>query len=301
MKTIQAIGEFGLIDRIARRIKTSKNVIVGIGDDCAVLRYNKDKYLLLTLDMLIEGVHFTLKARPQQIGHKAIAASISDIASMGGVAKYAAISAGLRPCLSLDFADKLFAGISNTARRFKVDLIGGDTNHSAKLVIDVAMVGEVEKKKLVLRSRAKCGDIIFTTGTLGGSIYGKHLSFTPRIKESGYLVRNYTISSMIDISDGLAGDLWQICKASRVGAAIYENAIPLSPRAKTLSSALNDGEDFELLFTVPPRQAHKLLLKKPLWLKITRIGEITNRNSGIQLIDKRGRARALRLKGFRHF
>jgi len=163
------------------------------------------------------------------------------------------------------------------AKRFGVSIVGGDTVRSDQVVINVALLGEVEKKHLVTRSGARPGDWIFVTGTLGRSLAtGKHLNFTPRLKEARFLVRNFKPSAMIDISDGLAGDLNHILKASRVGAHLWDNAVPLT-RGATLAQALTDGEDFELLFTLKGSQAMRLLKwqnKRRSWFFYP-IGEIT--------------------------
>ena len=187
MKKLQDIGEFGLIKRIADKEKISdKDVVVGIGDDTAVLKYKKNLYLLLTTDMLVEDVHFNQKATPFQIGWKALAVNISDIAAMGGIPKYGLVSLGLKKNTSLKFVDELYRGIKTIAKRFDVQIVGGDTVSSSKLVINIALTGEVEKKYLTLRKGAKIGDKIYVTGRLGGSIIGKHLSFIPRVKEARY-------------------------------------------------------------------------------------------------------------------
>jgi len=289
---LQKLGEFGLIDRIAKKTKKGKGVVLGIGDDCAVLEHTKDKYLLVTCDMLVEGVHFLLnKATPSQIGHKALGCGLSDIAAMGGVARYAVVSVGLPKKLSVEFVDNLYKGIKTLADKFKVSIVGGDTNKSDKLVLDITVIGEVKKDKLVKRSGAKIGDFIFVTGALGGSIRGKHLSFTPRLKEANYLVNNFKLNSMIDVSDGISSDLNHILKQSKVGARLFLDKIPLSKYAKSVNNALNDGEDFELLFTLPKQEAKRLLRSKPKGLvKFTHIGEIVKKGKG-----------AIPAKGFRHF
>lgn len=231
---LKNIGEFGLIDRIARRIKTDKSVIKGIGDDAAVLRWTKDKYLLATTDMLIEDRHFRRTTPAQKVGWKALCCGVSDIAAMGGEPRWALVSCGLPKGLPLKYAGGIYAGIKRAAKKFGVNIVGGDTNASDKIILDVIILGEVKKKHLVLRSGAKAGDYIFVTGSLGGSLRGKHLDFTPRLKESRTLVRNFKINSMIDLSDGLSGDLGHILKHSNVGAIVYDYLIPLSPHLNPL-------------------------------------------------------------------
>lgn len=302
---ISQLGEFGLIERIKRRTRTDSSVVKGISDDAAVLKYTKDKYLLFASDMLVEDVHFTLKdATPYQIGHKALACNISDIAAMGGLPRFAVVSVGLPKNLTVRFVDKLYEGILNLARRFNVNIVGGDTNHSQKLVIDIAIIGEVKKKYVKTRGGAKINDVIMVTGALGGSLKsGKHLNFTPRLREAQRLVKDYRINSMIDISDGLSSDLEHILKESRVGAIIYEKKIPLSPYAGSIKDALSDGEDFELLWTMPPLEAVRLIenSRKGPDLSVSEIGQIVDKHFGMSIVDKYGKSHRLNVFGFRHF
>ena len=295
---LKKLGETGLIERLAKYVK-------GIGDDCAVIRISKKKYLLITIDMLLEDVDFKLKeATPYQIGWKSLACGLSDIASMGGAAKYAVVSLGLPGKLSVEFVDGLYRGIKALAKRFDVEIVGGDTNASKKLVIDVAVLGFIQPDRLTLRSGAKPGDIICVTGVLGGSYKSKrHLTFVPRLNEARSLVKNFRITSMIDISDGLSTDLNHIAKESGVGACVYEELIPLSKDAKNVSAALNEGEDFELLFTMPLREARRLARKGlgSNGVKITQIGEILDKKIGVKIITSDGRVKDLKSKGFSHF
>lgn len=309
---ISDIGEFGLIERMRKLIKRNPFVIQGIGDDCAVLRYTNKKDLLVTSDMLIEGKHFLRgrhkkggQAKPHQIGHKAIACSLSDIASMGGVAKYAVVSVGMPKGFSVEEADGLFRGMNSIASAFGAAIVGGDTNSSDNLVIDVAMLGEVEKGRAILRSGAKAGDFIFVTGSLGRATgaagKGKHLEFTPRVKEARFLATNFKINSMIDISDGLSSDLGHVLDESRKGCLIYEDLIPVTKGAG-IKGALNDGEDFELLFTMPISEARRLMRIHPKGLaKFSCIGQVLD-NEGVRfIVDKKGKARRFVAGGFRHF
>ncbi len=296
---ISKIGEFGLIERIKLLTRHDRSVIQGIGDDCAVIRSGGNKYLLFTCDMLIEGVDFRPRDSAYLIGRKALAVSLSDIAACGGIPRYCLVSLGINKNTKLSKIDAIYKGIRGLAKRYKVNIVGGDISRSDKLTLDVSMLGEVEKKKLVLRSGAQPGDIIFVSGSLGGSIRGRHLSFQPRLKESWYLVQNFKLSSMLDISDGLAQDLGHILKASKVGAVLYEELIPLNRKARSIEEALYMGEDFELLFTLSRIQAKKLMLKKTGLFKP--IGEIVEAKFGLQLIDKHKKYRPLQGKGFSHF
>lgn len=296
---ISELGEFGLIDRIKKTIKLDSSVIKGIGDDCAVLKFGKDKYQLFTCDMLIEGVDFAHNEKPYLIGRKSLAVSISDIASCAGLPRHCLVSLGMPKNTSVKFIDEFLKGMTDLAGKYEINIAGGDLSRSRQLVIDVSMLGIVEKKNLILRDGAKLGDIIFVTGELGGSILGKHLKFIPRVKEARYLVNNFKLNSMIDISDGLIQDLGHILKMSNVGAIIYEELIPLSKQARKLDEALYMGEDFELLFTAPHKEGRRLLQKKPAAFKP--IGEIVGEKYGLRLIDRHGREKKVKINGFRHF
>jgi thiamine-monophosphate kinase len=296
---ITKIGEFGLIERFRKKIKTGTTVVKGSGDDCAVLRFNKDKYLLFTCDMLVEGVDFRPNEKPYLIGRKSVAVSISDIAACAGIPYHCLISLGLPQKTSIDFVDKLFKGMLDIAKKFKINIVGGDLSRAGQLVIDVSMLGMVEKKYLILRNGAKAGDIIFVTGSLGGSIQGKHLKFTPRLKEARYLVKNFKVNSMIDVSDGLAQDLGHILEQSRVGAIIYEDLIPQDKKARNLKEALYMGEDFELIFTLSPQEASKIYRKR--LVNFRPIGEIVDKRYGFSMISKKGRVEVIIRKGYRHF
>lgn len=302
---LKKLGEAGLIERLAKNFKEGRDIVKGIGDDCAVIRISKKKYLLITIDMLLEDVDFKLKeATPYQIGWKSLACGLSDVASMCGTAKYAVVSLGLPGKLNVEFVDGIYRGIKTLAKKFGVEIVGGDTNSSKKLVIDVAVMGFVEPDKLTLRSGAKPGDIICVTGALGGSYESKrHLTFVPRLNEARSLVKNFRITSMIDISDGLSTDLNHIARESRAGACIYEELIPVSKDAKGISAALNEGEDFELLFTMPLREARRLARKgmRSDGVRITQIGEILDKKMGVKVIMPDGEAKDLKPKGFSHF
>lgn len=299
-KTISTIGEFGLIDKLSSRTICSSDIIKGIGDDTAVAKMSSNKRLLLTTDMLVEGVHFTRDISPQAIGYKSICCSVSDIAAMGGVPKHAVLSMAVDPEAQLDFVLKIHEGMKKAAGRFGVNIVGGDTVRNKNFVINVALTGEVDKGKEVYRSGAKVGDKIFVTGKLGNSFNsGWHLKFIPRVKESQYLVKNFKISSMIDVSDGLLADLEHILKGSQVGAILQEQNIPLRKNA-VLEDAYYDGEDFELLFTVSPKDAKNIMSQKKY--KFYLIGEIVNKDQGLLSVTSEGDERKIKMKkGFVHF
>lgn len=258
-RTVSSIGEFELIELLAKQLKGNAKVIRGIGDDAAVLPFTKSKYLLMTTDMLAEDVHFTRRMKPKGVGHKALACNISDIAAMGGLPTFAVVSIGLPKNIPVNYIKELYQSMQVTAKQFGISIVGGDTIKSNKIVINVTLTGEVEKKFLVTRDGAKVGDYIFVTGPLGGSFKSqRHLSFIPKLAQARFLVKNFKPSAMIDISDGLAGDLNHVLKASQVGGKLDTASIP-KHRGINLNNALTDGEDYELLFTLNPLKTKSLL------------------------------------------
>lgn len=291
MKSLKKIGEFGLIDQIAKRIKNSKRVQIGIGDDAALV-HNLSEKSLLTTDLLIEGVDFDFKtAAPNQVGHKALAVNLSDIAAMGGVPKFALIGLGVPKNEKLSRIDKFLDGILKIARRFDVDIVGGDLSKAPCWMISVTLIG-TPGPRTVSRSGARAGDLIYVTGSLGGSIAGKHLDFTPRVKEGQWLA-GFGATSMIDLSDGLLQDLGHILTKSRLGARINLDSIPASG---ILNRALTDGEDFELLFTIPQSKQRALEFgwKKKFKTKLSCIGEIVPNDVILRLQPKDLKSQILR-------
>lgn len=296
---LNRIKEIGLIDSIKKRIKNSSGVVCGVGDDAAVLRYTRDKYLLFCADMLMEGIDFAKDTPAERVGYKAMACSLSDIAAMGGYPKYALISLAIEKRNARGFIRGFYKGLLTLAKEFKVDVVGGDLSQGEKTVIDVSLIGEVKAKNLTLRSTAALGDIIFVSGSLGGSIKGRHLSFIPRLKEARYLVNNYKVSAMMDISDGLSLDLYRLCQASKTGAVIFEELIPVSNAADSFEDALNMGEDFELLFTLPLKDARRLIRRAKERFKA--IGEVVDKKQGLKIIRADFTCARLIPKGYRHF
>jgi len=302
---LKKIKEVSLIERFSKVLKPSgPSVIVSIGDDAAVVRGAKGFYRLYTVDMLVEGTHFKKGESYELVGYKALAVSISDIAAMGGEPQYALLSVGLPEKNALVVAKKLFKGIASCARKFNVDVIGGDTNRSDKLVIDCFVVGTVEERNLVLRSGAKPGDHIFVSGPLGGSILGKHLTFEPRLKEARFLVNNLKVTSMIDLSDGLGIDLNRVSSASGLGAVIFEDKIPKAKGVTKIKNALFDGEDFELLFTLSQRDSFRLLRmmkKNKNAMPFYQIGRMTDLFDGVRMMTRHGKVEEVGCDGFKHF
>jgi thiamine-monophosphate kinase len=287
-------NEFDFIERIKKITRTGPSVVRGIGDDCAVLRYKKNKHLLFAADMLIEGVHFiSNKDKPEAIGHKALAVNISDIAACGGIPRYALISVGMPSVTSHNYAIRLYRGIGNLARYFKIDLVGGDTNFSKKIIVSIAVLGEVLKKDLLLRSGAKNKDVIVLSGALRKK--PDHLMFMPKIEKSQLIIKNLSPSAMIDISDGFLSDLGHILEDSKRGALIYESLIPCKDRKYSFNNLLNTGEQFELLFTMPANRLK--MLPKGFYP----VGEIMPGREGITLVDSSGKKKRVKPRGYTHF
>lgn len=298
-KRLSQLGEFGLIELLKRYQGSSAPVMKGIGDDTAVVPLDDQRYLLLTTDMLLEGVHFERKAPPRLIGHKALACSVSDIAAMGGRPRYALVSLGVPGGLSWTFVRDLYKGMDALARQLDVAIVGGDTVKSAKVLINIALTGEAKKTEVVYRKGAQPGDIIFVTGVLGRSLStGWHLKFIPRVKEAQYLVRYLKPTAMIDISDGLAADLGHILKASRVGAMVEEGLIPRRAGASACQ-ALYDGEDFELIFTIPPRTAASL--RKQYRFPLYPVGAIVASPRQLMIRDQKNILSKISPQGYTHF
>ncbi|HRH42152.1 MAG TPA: thiamine-phosphate kinase [Pyrinomonadaceae bacterium] len=300
--------EFDFINQIRRQFDLKK-----IGDDCAVLPKNETHDMLNTSDLIVEDIDFRRSWMiPEFLGHKALAVSLSDIAAMGGKPLYSMLSIGIPEDIwKTDFVDEFYEGYFKLAQTFEVELIGGDISKTPdKIVIDSTVIGEVEKNKAILRSGAKIGDLIFVTGVLGGASAGlkllednisgfdnlklRQLKPYPKVEEG--LILSKFATSMIDISDGLSSDLMHVCQLSQVGARIYADKIPF-PISEfcNLESALNDGEDFELLFTVSPKNIFDKKLDSFFC-----IGEVTA-NVGIIELIRDEKSTVLQPKGYQHF
>ena len=311
------MNEFELIARLTKTLPTNETVMTGAGDDCAVLDLGGPENLILfKTDAVVEGIHFTRETPPDRIGRKALARCLSDIAAMAGTPTAALVTIALPENFDAEFVGKIYDGLNALAEKFHVAVVGGETTtNPERILISIALLGTVPRGKQILRSGAKIGDAIFVTGELGGSRAGKHLDFEPRLDEARWLAQHFSIHAMLDLSDGLGGDLRHILHASKVGAEILKSAIPVSRAAKVGSSrcvvptakspvlaALTDGEDFELLFTVASKSAVRLLdawKKKFPKLKLSCIGKIVA-GDGIVIRDKHG-AHPLNAQGYAHF
>jgi thiamine-monophosphate kinase len=315
VSTLSEIGELETIRRLAAGLPSkAKGLVRGVGDDCAVVHAGagSETDLLLTTDPVTMGVHFASDAPPERIGGKAVGRVISDIAAMAGRPRWVLIDLAAPGDTPVETLERVYRGATEMAAAFGAAIIGGDVSRADTLALHVFGVGEVPCGKAVLRSGARPGDGLFVTGTLGGSLAGRHLAFTPRVNEGEWL-RNRA-SAMIDISDGLGADLRHILEASAVGAVLELDAIPVSddvPEAAgdvdgipgRVYHALNDGEDFELLFTVPEERIPEVLAHWPSVFPLccTRIGTITADAPNIEYVAARGQRAAVRARGYEHF
>ncbi len=281
---MSGLGEFQLIDWIRQRSSLHPQVPVGIGDDAALLAPTPGEEILVTTDMLMDGRHFVVgQTPPELIGRKALAVNLSDIAAMGGRPLAAFISWALPRQGGRVLAQSLFKGMAELAESYNVAIAGGDTNSwDGPLVISITLLGETVGGRRILRSGARPGDWIFVSGPLGDSLLsGRHLTFIPRVHEALDLVQRVQVSSMLDLSDGIASDLRHILDQSGVGATLDARSIPIHsdvdrtlPEWEQLRRALTDGEDFELLFTVSPLEGQRLLFHPPQGWTPIRIGMI---------------------------
>jgi len=328
------IGEFGFIETIKEEcITTSKNVIKGIGDDCAVFGPSSGRVMLFTTDMLVEDIHFLKsKMTPYQLGWKSIAVNLSDIAAMGGRPLVLLISLAIPSEMDVELIQDLYKGMKDICEHYKVNIVGGDTVASPdKLIVNISLVGDAKENEVLYRSGARPGDSIYLTGNVGDSFAGLkilkneisspksiarhfikiHNEPKPLIKTGMVIAASRLASAMIDVSDGLLSDLGHICKESGVGAMLLRRKIPLSSELKLLASrvgfnpltlALSGGEDYHLLLTVPEVniKGFEMLCKdkglSPLYL----IGEIRE-GKGIKMVNDDGSIEKMSIKGFNHF
>ncbi len=328
---LREIGEFGFIDRIKTGcFIREKNVIKAIGDDCCVFRVSPDLATLLTTDMLVEDIHFLRGQMPAfKLGRKSLAVNISDIAAMGGIPREAVISIAIPPTLEVEYLDSLYNGMKSMAAEFEVNLLGGDTTSSPeRLVINIALIGEVAEGEALYRSGAKAGDMIFLTGEIGSSAAGldillhnrptepwrelldAHFDPRPHVEAGRVIAASKFANAMIDVSDGVASDLGHICEESGVGAMIEEGNIPVTGLFRKYVDeygldfeklALHTGEDYVLLGTAPVESAGVLeAALKARGLSFFPIGRIVP-GGGIRITRKDGAICELRQSGYDHF
>jgi thiamine-monophosphate kinase len=322
---VSELGEFGLIEllsEVVARGKEDPQIVVGIGDDAAAWR-SGDSTLLATTDTLVQGVHFTAESTWRELGWKAVAINLSDIAAMGGLPRYALVSLALPGDTAVEDVTQLYQGMAEIAEQFKIAIVGGNISSAPLVVITLAVIGQGLAEGILTRSAAVPGDLIAVTGYLGSSAAGlrmlthhfqfdpgttaflrrAHLQPQPRIAEGQLLVR-WGVRATIDISDGLVADLGHLCQASKVGAIIKVDQIPIHSRVRaafpreSLNFALSGGEDYELLFTASEEVIHSI--KEEADCPISIIGEIRS-EGGVTLLDKEGHPFQIKEKGWEHF
>ncbi len=335
---ISTLGEFGLIDRLAARFTLRRReTIKGIGDDAAVLDYGGQP-VIVTTDMLVEGIHFDLMYYPlKHLGYKSVIVNLSDICAMNAIPKHITVSIALSNRFSVEAVDELYEGIRTACELYEVDLVGGDTTSSPKgLTISITALGTAPPEKITYRNGARPGDILCVTGDLGAAYLGLQLlerekqvflsapGTQPQLDEKKYLIGRQLKpearleavhyfekvglkpTSMIDVSDGLASDLMHLCKSSGTGAFVEEAQVPIHDEARMqalefhldpITCALHGGEDYELLFTVDPKDLEKVRYMDSVYI----IGEMTRQEDGLKLHTSGGQIHPLTAQGWTHF
>ncbi len=312
------MSEFRLITNIRTQVATSPLVDLAIGDDAALLSsaiLEGNQQLVVTKDIVMDGTDFLIDSCGYRAaGRKALAVNLSDIAAMAAEPVGAFVGLVLPMSASHQDGLDLMSGIEELARQFNTVIPGGDTNSwDGKLAVSITLLGRVEKGKAVTRSAAQPGDILCVTGSLGGSILGHHLTFMPRIQEARWLASNYSLHAMLDLSDGLSSDIQHIINESKVGILLDASKIPITDDAHQLSKqsrktpldhALDDGEDFELLFTLAPQDYARLERDPNKPCTITAIGEVipysNDPESACQMKDRGGNVKNVPVRGYRH-
>ncbi len=296
MQTLANIGEDDLIRRLTDGLPLDRTVIAGPGDDCAVIHAPPaGRHLLFKTDAVVEHIHFLRETPPRLIGKKALSRVVSDIAAMGGHPAHAVVTLVVRRATEVRYVEALYAGIREAAAPFGINIVGGETSRGDTIVISISMLGHVPAARWSNRRGGKEGDVLFVTGLLGGSIKGKHLDFTPRVKEGQWLVKKFAIHAMMDISDGLAKDLPRLARASGLEFIVDESALPRTAGC-TMEQAWGDGEDYELLFAVSPKSTARL---RKQWhhafpqVPLTAIGTLVAAGQGA--------APAFQARGWDHF
>ena len=334
---LKDLGEFGLIERLTKKIKLfNDNTLLGPGDDAAII--NSSKEILVSSDMLVEGIHFDMAFTPlKHLGYKSVIVNISDIYAMNGIPKQITVGLAISSKYTLEAIEEFYDGILLDCEKYKIDVIGGDiTSCINGLTISITAIGEAMKKEIVKRSGAKENDLLITTGDLGGAYMGLNVlqrekevwksnpNMQPELDNFNYILErqlkpearrdvieflkkcDVIPTSMIDISDGLASEVFHVCTSSNVGCQLYEEKIPIDPQTYQTSmdfninptvSALNGGEDYELLFTINQKDYEKIKNDPNL----TVIGHITKKSQGINLIGNGDTSTPLQAQGWNHF
>jgi thiamine-monophosphate kinase len=333
------LGEFALIDKLTSNFTTHvSNTIKGVGDDAAVISISEHEVMLVSTDSLIEGIHFNLMYTPlMHLGYKAVIVNLSDIYAMNGIAEQITVSLAVSNRFPLEALEELYAGIKKACDFYQVDLIGGDTTSSLSgLMISITALGRAKKSDVVYRNGAKEHDLLVVSGDLGGAYMGLQLlerekevykanpDIQPDLDGHDYLLErqlkpearkdivqllkqmDVKPTSMIDISDGLASEIFHLCKSSNVGCTIYDEKVPIDGKTAStaiefnidpITTALNGGEDYELLFTIAQSDYEKVLGNPNMSI----IGHITDKNSGVNFVDKQGVVIDLKAQGWNHF
>lgn len=333
---VSELGEFPLIDRIARIAAIERaDVIVGIGDDVAVLETRKEGWLLAKVDSQVEGVHFRRETiLPRHLGRRSLAINLSDIAAAGGQPQFALVSLALPPSIEVDWVDEFYRGLREEGDRYSVALVGGNMARSpGGVFVDVFVLGWVQGPHLLLRSGARPGDQVIVTGTLGDSKAGlsllldpsllmpdedrdlllaRHFTPTPRLAEAHVIASSGKATAMIDVSDGLSSDIGHICDCSQVGVRLWAERLPISPAARSVARlthqapwrlATEGGEDYELCFTVPAESVEGLIyvIEQETGTSVTVVGEVLPAEEGRWLVLEDGDQVPLEAKGWDHF
>ncbi len=333
---VREVGEFGLIERLARIVGVERpDVVVGIGDDVAVLDVGGPDWLLATVDCQIEDVHFLRHAiPPDQLGRRALAVNLSDIAAVGGRPHFALVSLALPDHIEVEWVEALYGGLRQEGERAGVAVVGGNISRSPDgAFIDITVLGRVCREHLLRRSGARPGDVVLVTGTLGDAAAGLRLLLnpevevdpavrqvllgrlftpTPRLREAEAIVHTGGATAMIDISDGLSSDVGHICEASRVGVRLWAERLPLSGEARHAARllgvpawelALVGGEDYELCLTARPEAADALIaaVAAATGTPLTPVGEVVPPEAGRRLVLPDGQEALLEPRGWRHF
>lgn len=332
---VSELGEFGLIERIAARLpRYREDVRAAVGDDVAVLSLDGKSYLLSTCDVQVEGVHFLRKSiTPYQLGRRAAAINLSDIAAKGGTPEHFLVSLALPVALEVRWVEELYEGLGEEAARYGADIVGGNLSRTdGPVVVDVFLLGKVKVEEVVLRSGARTGDAVLVTGWLGGGVAGLalleggaagmtaeakevlegHLIPTPRVREGRAIAMSGRATSMIDVSDGLSSDVGHICDQSRVGVRLFAERLPLSGGVRSVAEvtgrtdwmlALEGGEDYELCLTVPPEAVEEVAarVEEETGTPVTCVGEILPPDEGRWVVLPDGSEIPLVARGWDHF
>lgn len=309
-KTLHSVGERKLIQMLTATRGSGAGVLVGPGDDAAVVRPRKGRDLALKCDAIVEGVHFFPATAPQWIGYKAVARVLSDFAAIGATPQHLLISLAAPASTPVQRIRAIYRGIHKIADAHSVSVVGGETVRASQLALHVFGAGDVPRGGVLKRSGAKPGDIIMVTGALGGSLAGRHLRFLPRVEQGRWLAEKKWATAAVDLSDGLSTDLSHLITASGVGADVLASEVPIAAAAEKLRDgkspiehALKDGEDFELLFTVPRAKVESFATAwmRRFDLAVSPIGFITREKGVVRLINDDHSVQNITFNAYEHF